>query len=103
MSFCVSKDGCWYPTGSPGAGQHAAVPDSILWQPPLPDPRLRLGERGRHGEGEAGESAARCTRSGFPAGEEMWCRKKMKSSDRTAVGRWVGGSLWAGFGSFFFA
>lgn len=72
------------PTGSQSPGQHAPIPDGLLWQPPLQDPCLWLGERGRRGEGEAGESSALCS-CGFPVGEEVQCQKKIKSNDKTVV------------------
>lgn len=72
------------PAGSQGPGQHAALPDSLLRQPTLPDTRLRLGERGRRGEGQAGEWGLQAAR-GFPAGEGIWCQKTIKSGDDSVI------------------
>lgn len=77
------------PAGSQGPGQHAAVPDSLLRQPPLPDPRLRLGERGRRGESQAGESWPSTQQGGVPAGKGIRCQKTVKSNDDSVIKPYV--------------
>lgn len=41
--------------GPPSAGCHASLSGQLLWESPLADTRLRLGERGSHGTSSPGE------------------------------------------------